>query len=196
MKLSRLAWQFLRIGSTGFGGPMALIGLMQERLVEKEQAVTAEDFTTGVALGQTLPGPIAVDCATHIGYRLRGVAGAVVTTVALIAPAFLVMLILTPLYFKYGRVPHVEGFFRGVGAAVVAVILSAGIRLGQKSLRAVAPAVIAVAAFAGTLAHLHPVLLILGAGALGLVFFRPRPASEEPDETEDSGEPDEPKEGA
>jgi chromate transporter len=182
-----LALQFLRIGATGFGGPMALIGLMQERLVEKEQAIKAEEFAEGVALGQILPGPIAVDCATYIGYRLRGFWGALVTTGALVLPAFVAMLILTPIYLRYGTVPHLAGFFKGVGAAVVAVIIAACIRLGQKSLRApqrrgtALRLVIAVAALLGGLVQAQPILLILGAGALGMLFFVswPRPESAE-----------------
>jgi chromate transporter len=187
MNLRRLALHFLRIGATGFGGPMALIGLMQDRLVEKEQAIKAEEFSEGVALGQVLPGPIAVDCATYIGYRLRGFWGALVTTGALVLPAFVAMLILTPIYLRYGTVPHLTGFFKGVGAGVVAVIVAACVRLGQRGLRAparrgtVLRLVIAIAALVGGVAQAQPILLILGAGALGLLFFvswpRPEPES-------------------
>jgi chromate transporter len=186
MSLWRLALSFLRIGATGFGGPMALIALMQERLVERDKAISPEDFSEGVAIGQILPGPIAVDCATHIGYRLRGLLGALVTTGALIAPPFVAMLILTPIYLEYGTIPQADGFFRGVRAAVVAVIGAACVRMGEKSLRGAVPWTLGVGALVATvlgeefmLAEYVPFLLIgviLAAGTVGALFLRPRPA--------------------
>lgn len=173
MKLTSLAGTFLRIGATGFGGPMALIGLMQRHLVEKSGAVSEEEFAEGVAIGQVLPGPVAVDCATHIGYRLRGIAGAVVTTGAIVLPAFALMLVLTPLYLMHGHVPQVGGFFSGVGPAVVAVILMTAWRLAPRFVTGWKTACIAVAVGAGALAGAHPILLILGAGLLGMLTHRP-----------------------
>ncbi len=174
MSLWRLMVHFLRLGATGFGGPMALIGLMQERLVEKEEAISAEEFSQGVALGQVLPGSITVGCASHIGYRLRGIRGAIVATGSIVGPAFVAMLILTPLYLRYGEVSQVHGFFRGMGAAVVAVIAAACLRLGQESLRDVVPVLIAVGALVGVLVQVQPILLILAAGVIGIVLLRPR----------------------
>ena len=197
MKLSRLALRFLRIGATGFGGPMALIALMQERLVEKDKAISPEEFSEGVAIGQILPGPIAVDCATHIGYRLHGFVGAIVTTGSLIAPPFFAMLILTPFYLTYGAVPEAAGFFLGVRAAVVAVIVAACVRMGRKGLQGVGPWLLAIGAFAGTVLgqefmppqHVPFLLiaLILAAGGLGAFRLRPRPSDESDD---DAAEPE------
>jgi len=170
MKLTTLAGRFLRIGATGFGGPMALMGLMQNLLVDKTKEVDAEDFAEGVALGQILPGPVAVDCATHIGYRLRGVLGAVASTGGIVLPAFLLMLVITPLYLHYGKVPQVVGFFRGVGPAVVAVILAAAWRLGKKFVVDYGSGAIAAVVCVGAVLKLHPILLIAAAGALGIAI--------------------------
>ena len=174
MRLWTLATKFLRIGATGFGGPMALIGLMQHHLVENADGVNAEDFADGVALGQILPGPVAVDCATHLGYRLRGMVGAIVSTGAIVLPAFVLMLILTPLYFHYGHLPLMAGFFKGVGPAVVAVILAAAWRLGRQFVVDVGSAAIAVVVGAGALLGVNPILLIVIAGLLGLLIRRDR----------------------
>ena len=168
-----MAAAFLRIGATGFGGPMALIGLMHRRLVEKSGEVSEEDFAEGVAIGQVLPGPVAVDCATHIGYRLRGIPGAVVSTGALILPAFALMLVLAPLYLKHGHMPQIGGFFQGVGPAVVAVMLAAAWRLGGRFVTDWRTACIAVAVGAGAVVGAHPILLILAAGLLGVLISRP-----------------------
>lgn len=148
---------------------MALMGLMQNLLVEQTGEVDPDDLAEGIAIGQILPGPVAVDCATHLGYRLRGIVGAFVTTGSLVAPAFLLMLVVTPLYLRYGAVPQVAGFFHGVGPAVVAVILAAAWRLGKRFIADYGAGVIAALAFAGTLFKVNPVLVILAAGILGIV---------------------------
>jgi len=173
MRLTELGGRFLRIGSTGFGGPMALLGLMQQQLVERSDEVTQDDFADGVAVGQMLPGPVAVGCATFLGYRLRGLPGAIITTGALILPSFLLMLIIAPLYLKHGRIPAVSGFFLGVAPAVIAIIAFAGWRLGKSFITDWRSAIIGVLAAAAALLHAHPVLLILLGGFLGLVLRRP-----------------------
>lgn len=174
MTLAQLTGRFLRIGAMGFGGPMALIGLMQDRLVEKDEAVTADDFAAGVALGQTLPGPVALGCATYVGYRLRGFIGACASSGAMILPPFVLMLLLTPLYFQYGQVPQVAGFFKGVSPAIIAVIIMAGINMiGKMKLEALSVAIMVLAA-AGVVCGVGPVWLMLGAGLVGMLVRRPR----------------------
>jgi len=170
MRLTTLAVRFLRIGSTGFGGPMALIGLIQQHFVDRGKEVSADDFAEGVAVGQMLPGPVAVDCATHISYRLRGLVGAIVGTGSLILPSFLLMLVVTPLYLSYGQVPQVAGFFKGVGPAVVAVIVVSAWRLGGKFVTNYAAATVAIVAMLATMLGVSPAVSILVAGVLGILL--------------------------
>ena len=187
MKLTTLATRFLRMGATGFGGAMVLIGIMQRDMVERSQAVTPEQFAEGVAIGQVLPGPVAVDCATHLGYSLRGVLGAIVAAGGLILPSFLLMLILTPLYLAHGTMPQVAGFFRGVCPAVVAVILATGWRMGRKFVKDNASAVVAVVVAIGAIARAHPLLLILAAGMLGILLRWPKKPKPEVEAREAEG---------
>lgn len=188
MSLRRIFVQFLAVGSTAFGGPLALIGLMQERLVERQRMVSSEDLAESVAVGQVLPGPVAVNAATSVGYRLRGVAGALTATAGVVLPAFLIMLVLSPLYIAYGEVPQAEAFFRGTRAAVVAVVLAACFRMSKKMLKnrphyAIAGLVFALAVLCrvGPLAKWTgprvPVeaLLVVVAGVLGIVLCPPGP---------------------
>jgi putative chromate ion transporter len=146
--LARMFLSYLRVGATGFGGPMALIGLLQEQFVERRKAVGSAEFAEGVAIGQILPGPIAVDAAIYVGYRLRGWLGAMAGAVGLVLPPFVIMLILTPLYFRFGRVPEAQGFFAGIRPAVVAVIAAASWRLGKRGLKDTSGYVIAGLAMA------------------------------------------------
>lgn len=166
---------FLRIGMTGFGGAMALLAMVQEHAIERRKVASPEEFAEGVALGQLLPGPIVVDAVAYLGYRLRGVVGAVVAASALILPAFLIMLVLTPLYLAYGAVPQVAGAFKGISGAVVAIILAAVWRMGQKSITDVKSALVAAVAMAALVFLGAPAwLIVLLAGALGILLFRPK----------------------
>lgn len=187
----------IRVGSTGFGGPMALISMLQQHLVERRKAVTAEEFSEGVAIGQVLPGPIAVDAAIHVGYRLHGWLGAAAGACGLILPPFLIMLVLTPLYFHYGRVPQAQGFFAGVRPAVAAAIVAATVRLGKRGIKNRRGTFIAVLVFAWMLLRdqlgswiegfsagsMVPrlygwsgaVFLVFLSGILGMLFLRDAP---------------------
>jgi chromate transporter len=170
MRLRTLAARFLRVGAMGFGGPMALIGLIHEQVVEKHHDVSEEEFSTGVALGQILPGPVAIDAAVYLGHRLRGFWGACVTAGSMILPAFLLMLVLTPLYLKYGHVPQVSGFFKGVAPAIIAVILMAGYNMAQKFKFTFGAVLIAIVAGAGMIMKVNPILFILLAGLAGIAL--------------------------
>ncbi len=198
-KLSRSGFfaTMLRVGATGFGGPMALISLLQQHLVERRKAVSGDEFSEGVAIGQILPGPIAVDAAIHVGYRLYGWLGAVAGAVGLVLPPFLIMLVLTPLYFHYGRVPEAQGFFAGVRPAVAAAIAAAALRLGRRGLKDRRGYAIAAIVFAWMLLRdcLAPfceqlpdgsvlrqlftcsgaTFAVVASGVLGMLFYR-RPA--------------------
>jgi len=179
--LGSLFGVFLRIGATGFGGMPALLALIQDQLVERRKWVPLEEFKEGTAIGSILPGPIAVDTATYLGYRLRGWWGALLTTGGLILPPFLLMLGLSPFYLRYGQLPQWGGAFRGIGAAVVAVVIAACYRLGQSSLRSLRSLLIALGAFVGlTFFKMDAVLLILLCGGAGLLFCRPARESSQP----------------
>lgn len=176
MRLRTLTLKFLKIGATGFGGPMSLIGMMHRDLVERGQEVSEETFSEGMALAQMLPGPDAIDCATHIGFRLRGFIGATLATAALVMPPFLIMLVISPLYLKYGQIPQASGFFKGVGPAVVAIILAAAWRMGRRVVSDWRAAVLTTAVLIGALLRVHPALLVIAAGLAGtLIAPRPKP---------------------
>lgn len=170
MSLGEIAKGFLRIGATGFGGPMALLGLIEEQIVRQSAELTEEDFAEGVALSQMLPGPLAVDCAAYLGYRLRGIGGALLSTGALILPAFLLMLIATPLYLKHGRLPALEGFFFGVAPAVIAVIFWTGFRLGTQFLTNYAAVAIAALVAFAAYRGFSPIWLLIGSGLAGMLW--------------------------
>lgn len=147
-----LARVFLRISLLGFGGPNAHLALMLDEVVEKRRWVTREHFLHLLGVTNLLPGPNSSEVAIHIGYTQRGWRGGLTTGLAFVAPAFVIVVLLSFLYFRFGTLPAVEGLFWGLKPVIVAIILGAGWKLGRAAvtdgrLLALALGGIAVAVF-------------------------------------------------
>lgn len=127
--LPQLVWYFLRLGTWGFGGPIALAGYMQRDLVEEKRWFTRQEYLDGLALAQLAPGPLAAQLAMYLGLLRGGTLGASLVAVAFIAPSFLMVLALSFFYVKFGGLPWMQAAFYGVGAAVVAIIARSAIKL-------------------------------------------------------------------
>jgi chromate transporter len=123
--LGRLVVAFLKIGSIGFGGGMAVIALMEDEFVRKRQLISIDEFVHGVGLGQIL-GPFAVNVSIFLGYRLFGIVGAVASAAAFLAPSIGLVILLSDLYFRYHKVPALQGAVAGLGPVVIALIVTAG----------------------------------------------------------------------
>ena len=164
---------FLKVGATGFGGAMPMLAMIHAEMVQKRGWVSQEEYDESVMVGQLLPGPVVVDAATYLGYRMRGWPGAAVAVTTFILPSFLMMLALTLIYLRYGEAPQLAGVFRGLGAAVVALILSAAWRMGKPALKDVRSAALMVGALVALLVfQTNVVLLVLLAGVAGIALFR------------------------
>lgn len=130
----QLALYFLRLGTVGFGGPIALAGAMHRDLVEERAWISAAEYKEGLALAQLAPGPLAAQLAIYLGWARGGVWGATVVAVAFILPSFLMVLGLGFLYTKLGGLPWMQGMFYGIGAAVIAIIGRSAYKLVKSSL--------------------------------------------------------------
>jgi chromate transporter len=122
---------FVRLGSVGFGGPVALVGYMQRDLVEERRWISERDFKEGLALAQLAPGPLAAQLAIYLGWVQSGLVGATLVAFAFVLPSFLMVLGLSALYLSYGGLPWMSGAFYGVGAAVIAVIARSAVKLAR-----------------------------------------------------------------
>jgi chromate transporter len=120
---------FLRLGTLGFGGPIAVVGYMQRDLVEQRGWISRQDFLDGVALGQTMPGPLAAQVAMWAGYLRRGALGAAAVAVAFIAPSFLMVFAVAAVYAHYSGLSIVASLFYGIAPAVMAIITIAACKL-------------------------------------------------------------------
>src|SRR5438445_3538537 len=127
--LRELLVYFLRLGTLGFGGPIALAGHMQKDLVEDRRWVSKPDYMEGLAFSQLSPGPLAAQLAMYIGWLRAGTIGATLVGIAFILPSFLMVLVLAALYVHYGSLPWIQGMFYGIGAAVIAIIVRSAIKL-------------------------------------------------------------------
>jgi chromate transporter len=132
--LSELVLYFLKLGSVGFGGPVALIGYMHRDLVEQRKWITEEDYKEGLALAQLAPGPLAAQLSIYLGYVHYRIAGATLAGIAFVLPSFLMVLALGYAYMQAGGLPWMQAVFYGIGAAVIGIIAVSGYKLTRKSL--------------------------------------------------------------
>src|SRR5262245_66102332 len=120
---------FLRLGSFGFGGPIAPCGYMQRDLVESRRWISEQDYREGLALAQLAPGPLAAQLAMYLGWVRGGVFGATAVSLAFILPSFVLVLAISWLYLRYGGLPWMQGVFYGIGAAVIAIVARSAYKL-------------------------------------------------------------------
>jgi chromate transporter len=125
---------FLWLGTTGFGGPIALAGLMQRDLVENRGWISKEDYVEGLALAQLAPGPLAAQLAIYLGYVRYGLLGATGVAFAFVLPSFLMVLAISAAYVRYGGLRSMQAIFYGVGAAVIAIIARSAFKLTKLTL--------------------------------------------------------------
>lgn len=171
---------FLRVGSTAFGGFMALIAVVENHVVERRKWLTHEEVLDGVSLATVLPGPIAVNVIAYVGHRLRGIPGALACAIGVILPAFLLMLALSAAYFAWGQIPAVGKLFMGFLPAVAAIILVAAWNMGRKTIKGASEALISLAAAALMVWHgsfAVSLSIIVISGVAGWLIFREKPAA-------------------
>ncbi len=129
--MARYAAYFFKLGTFGFGGPIALAAAMQRDLVDQRRWVTHQDYVDGLALAQLAPGPLAAQLAMYLGYVHGGFVGATLIGTAFILPSFLMVLAISAAYVHFGGLAWMQAAFYGVGAAVIAIIARAATKLAK-----------------------------------------------------------------
>jgi chromate transporter len=127
--LAAFAAYFLRLGTIGFGGPIALAGYMQRDLVEDRRWVTKDEYVKGLALAQLAPGPLAAQLAIYLGWAKAGLFGATLVAFAFVLPSFLMVIAISMAYVRFGGLAWMQSAFYGIGAAVIAIILRSAYKL-------------------------------------------------------------------
>lgn len=166
---------WLKLGMISFGGPAGQIAIMHDELVEKRRWISERRFLHALNFCMALPGPEAQQLASYIGYSMYGVRGAMAAGGLFVLPSFVLLCLMSAVYVEFGEVAAVEGVVRGLGAAVIALIAAAVIRVGQRVIRTPPALAIAVTAFV-LLVVGAPFLAIIAAAALtGYIVGRLRP---------------------
>src|SRR5882672_3438686 len=132
--LAQLVSYFLKLGSIGFGGPVALVGSMYRDLVERRHWISEDDYKEGLSLAQLMPGPLAAQLAMYLGYVDYGLLGASVAGVAFVLPSFVMVVTLGAAYVAYGGLTWMQAVFYGVGACVIGIIALSAYKLTTKSI--------------------------------------------------------------
>jgi chromate transporter len=132
--LSALIKYFLKLGSTGFGGPVALVGYMNKDLVENKKWISEEEYRQGLALAQLAPGPLAAQLSIYLGFVHYRIIGATLAGIAFVIPSFTMVVLLGIAYKLFGGLPWMQAVFYGVGAAVIGIIVMSSYKLTVKSI--------------------------------------------------------------
>lgn len=172
-KLLELFCVFARISAITIGGGYVMFPLMKSEVVDSKGWISDNEMVDYYALGQSVPGIIAMNTSTLIGYRKRGIPGALVAAVGMATPSVIVILLIAAFLTPYFDQPWVQKAFAGIRAAVVAMIVMAVWQVGQKAVNSLSKGIIAVGSFLAIVGlGMHPVLMILAGGLLGAILFR------------------------
>lgn len=171
--LAGLVRYFLKLGSSGFGGPIALVGYMQRDLVEDRRWYSEREFQQALAVGQTMPGPLAAQVAMWLGYLQAGARGALAVAVPFVLPPFLIVTAVAVVYAEYQGLSAVHAIFRGVGPAVLAIIAIASYKLARSTNKRdpVLWGIAAILCAATAISGAEIVWLFLLAGAFGAIYY-------------------------
>lgn len=166
----------LKIGVLGFGGPFALLAILQKELVERRRWLTPIEFNECAGVGAMMPGPIFFATAALAGHRLCGLAGAAVCAMGLLLPGFLMVVAIAALYVQVRQTPWVIAVSNGMSAGVVGLIASVVFNTGRTTVRAARDGALMLLALAALAVFKSDPLLVIAATALvGALWLRPAP---------------------
>ncbi|MDD2220388.1 MAG: chromate transporter [Clostridia bacterium] len=171
MILWNLFCSFALIGCFAFGGGYAIVSLIQNEVVSKQGWLTISEFINIIAVSESTPGPIAVNTATYVGYKIAGIIGAATATFALLLPPFIIVIALAIILRRHRKNPRLQQAFWGMRPVIIALILNAAFILGAQAL--LSPWAIAAAVLALVLlifVKINPILLIFIYGAAGVII--------------------------
>lgn len=176
-RLSQLVWYFLRLGTIGFGGPVALVGYIHRDLVENRKWISEAEYKEGLTLAQLMPGPLAAQLAIYLGYVHYAVLGATVVGVAFVLPSFIMVLALGWAYVEFGGISWMQAVFYGVGASVIGIITVSAYKLTLKTVgnKPLLWAIYAASALATIITETENLFFFLGAGLLAWATSSPPP---------------------
>ncbi|EOD00143.1 chromate transporter [Caldisalinibacter kiritimatiensis] len=164
---------FFKIGCFTFGGGYAMIPLIQREFVDNKGWVKEEEIVDVFAIAQTVPGAIAINSSSFVGYKIANRKGAIVATLGVVLPSFLIIVSIAMFFIKFQNHPIVDAIFQGVRPAVVALILAAAIKVGKTSIKDITGAAIAVVS--GILVifvNVNVIFIIILGAVIGVTIYK------------------------
>lgn len=169
-ELFDLFWTFCRIGVLTFGGGYAMLPMIQKEIVEEKKWATEDEVVDYYAVGQCTPGVIAVNTATFIGYKTKGILGGIVATFGVVFPSLVIIMIIASFLQNFAQFEIVKHAFAGIRVAVVALIVSSVIKLWKSSVKDyIGVALALVSFFLGAIIKISPIYIVIGAAIVGIL---------------------------
>lgn len=173
MKFFQIFWTFFKIGPVTFGGGYAMIPLIEREVVHKKKWIKTEDITDVFALAESIPGAIAINSSTFIGYRIGGIKGAIAALCGVFLPTFMIVILLSILFLKVQNHPSIEAAFQAIRATIVALIVYAGYMIGKTAIIDKTTLCISIGSMCLLFFfHVHPVVIILTGIFLGILLVK------------------------
>ena len=175
--LLTLFFTFAKIGLFTFGGGYAMISMIEDICVSRKQWITHEEMMDITVIAESTPGPIAINCATYVGYKHGGILGSIVSTVGMVVPSFVIIFLISTVLNNFLEIAWVANAFKGIKIGVGLLILNVAITMVKKMKKKPLPRIIAGCAFAAMLVinflslKISSITLLLLAGAISLGFF-------------------------
>ena len=168
---------FFRIGAFTFGGGYAMISVIENICVEKKQWITHEDLVNVTVIAESTPGPVAINCATFVGYKQKGLLGSIAATLGVVLPSFIIIWAISMFLERFLEIAWVASAFRGVRVAVGLLILDVGIRMAKKMPKEPIRIILLIAALVLMVLinllnwKISTIVLLLCAAAVSLIVF-------------------------
>lgn len=172
IKFFQLFLSFFKVGAFSFGGGYAMLPLLEEEVIKTHTWMSRAEFIDIFAISEMTPGPIAVNAATFVGYKVAGFLGAMVATLAVILPSFIVISLIYTFISKFKNSPYVDWIFKGIRPVVLGLIAAAGVTVAKTSFMDIKSIIIGAGIFyLVSFKKLNPILGIVGAGILGILLY-------------------------
>ncbi len=175
--LSSLFLVFFKIGLFTFGGGYAMLALIEDICVEKKKWITHEEMMDITVIAESTPGPIAINLATYVGYKLRKIPGALIATIGMIIPSFFIVFLISQFLDRFLEIKWVSSAFQGIKIAVAILIIDAAVKMIKKMKKKPFPITIMIVALISMLViniialHVSSLVIMLAGAAAGLIFY-------------------------
>ncbi len=168
----KLFLSFFKIGAFTFGGGYAMLPLIKKEIIEVHGWLTVKEFIDILAVVEMTPGPVAVNSATFLGYKVAGVLGSIAATVGVVLPSVIIILIIAHFLSKFRKSPYVDYAFRGIRPVVLGLVTAAALTVFRDAIIDIKGLIIGAVIFClVSFKNLHPIIAIVAAGIVGVIIY-------------------------